>query len=41
MSLNYDEPGNAFWYRLPPERILNYAQKCYMRISKNTDSTIF
>jgi len=27
MSLNYDEPGNAFWYRLPPERILAYAQK--------------
>ena len=27
MSINYDEPGNAFWYRLPPERILAYAQK--------------
>jgi len=27
MSLNYDEPCNAFWYRLPPERILSYAQK--------------
>lgn len=27
MSLNYDEPGNAFWYRLPPVRILAYAQK--------------
>ena len=27
MSLNFDEPCNAFWYRLPPERILNYAQK--------------
>ncbi len=27
MSLDYDEPYNAFWYRLPPERILNYAQK--------------
>jgi len=27
MSLNYDEPCNAFWYRLPPERILAYAQK--------------
>ena len=27
MSLDFDEPYNAFWYRLPPERILNYAQK--------------
>lgn len=27
MSLDYDEPYNAFWYRLPPEKILNYAQK--------------
>ncbi|MDP3565309.1 MAG: IS481 family transposase, partial [Methanoregula sp.] len=27
MSLDYDEPCNVFWYRLPPERILNYAQK--------------
>ena len=27
MSLDYDEPGNVFWYRLPPERILAYAQK--------------
>ena len=27
MSLDFDEPCNAFWYRLPPERILNYAQK--------------
>jgi putative transposase len=25
-SLNYDEPYNAFWYRLPPERVLGYAQ---------------
>ncbi len=25
-SLNYDEPYNAFWYRLPPERILGYVQ---------------
>jgi putative transposase len=27
MSLDYDEPCNVFWYRLPPERILSYAQK--------------
>jgi hypothetical protein len=27
MSLDYDEPCNVFWYRLPPERILAYAQK--------------
>jgi len=27
MSLDYDEPANAFWYRLPPERILGYAQR--------------
>ncbi|WP_321505948.1 DDE-type integrase/transposase/recombinase [uncultured Methanoregula sp.] len=27
MSLDFDEPCNAFWYRLPPERILDYAQK--------------
>lgn len=27
LSLDYDEPCNVFWYRLPPERILNYAQK--------------
>jgi putative transposase len=27
MNLDYDEPCNAFWYRLPPERILAYAQK--------------
>jgi putative transposase len=26
-SLNYDEPSNAFWYRLPPERILGYVQE--------------
>lgn len=25
-SLNYDEPYNAFWYRLPPERVLAYVQ---------------
>lgn len=24
-SLDYDEPAHAFWYRLPPERILGYA----------------
>jgi putative transposase len=27
MSLDYDEPSNVFWYRLPPERIMAYAQK--------------
>ena len=27
MSLDYDEPSNVFWYRLPPERILACAQK--------------
>lgn len=27
MSLDYDEPFNVFWYRLPPETILAYAQK--------------
>ena len=27
MSLNWDEPCNVFWYRLPPERILDYAKK--------------
>jgi putative transposase len=27
MSLDYDEPANVFWYRLPPERVLSYAQK--------------
>jgi putative transposase len=27
MSLDYDEPCNVFWYRLPQERILSYAQK--------------
>lgn len=26
-SLDYDEPAHAFWYRLPPERILGYAQR--------------
>jgi len=26
-SLDYDEPANVFWYRLPPERILGYAQR--------------
>jgi len=25
MSLDFDEPCNVFWYRLPPERILGYA----------------
>jgi len=24
MSLDFDEPCNVFWYRLPPERILGY-----------------
>lgn len=28
-SLNYDEPYNAFWYRLPPERILGYVQEWF------------
>jgi len=27
MSLDFDEPANVFWYRLPPERVLSYAQK--------------
>ena len=27
MSLDYDEPSNVFWYRLPPERVISYAQK--------------
>ena len=27
MSVDYDEPCNVFWNRLPPERILSYAQK--------------
>ncbi len=27
MSLDYDEPCNVFWYRLPPERVMSYAQK--------------
>lgn len=26
-SLDYDEPAHVFWYRLPPERILGYAQR--------------
>ena len=26
-SIEYDEPAHAFWYRLPPERILGYAQR--------------
>ena len=26
-SLYFDEPAHAFWYRLPPERILGYAQR--------------
>jgi len=25
-SLDYDEPYHAFWYRLPPERILGYVK---------------
>ena len=29
MSLDYDEPANVFWYRLPSERVLSM-------ISKNT-----
>ena len=28
-SLNYDEPFNAFWYRLPPERILGYVREWF------------
>ena len=28
-SLNYDEPYNAFWYRLPPERILGYVERWF------------
>jgi len=27
MSLDFDEPANVFWYRLPPEWVLSYAQK--------------
>ena len=27
MSLNWDEPCNVFWYRLPSERVLDYAKK--------------
>jgi len=23
MSLDFDEPANVFWYRLPPERVLS------------------
>ena len=26
-SLEYDKPAHAFWYRLPPERIIGYAQR--------------
>jgi len=26
-SLDYDDPAHAFWYRLPLERILGYAQR--------------
>ncbi len=26
-SPGYDEPAHVFWYRLPPERILGYAQR--------------
>jgi len=26
-SLDYNEPAQAFWYRLPPERILGYAKR--------------
>lgn len=26
-SLDYDQPANVFFYRLPPERIMNYAQR--------------
>ena len=29
MSLDYDEPANVFWYRLPPERILGYAKEWF------------
>jgi len=28
-SLNYDEPYSAFWYRLPPERILGHVQEWF------------
>jgi putative transposase len=27
MSLDHHELANVFWYRLPPERVLFYAQK--------------
>jgi len=28
-SLNYDEQHHAFWYRLPPERILSYVKEWF------------
>jgi putative transposase len=28
-SLDYDEPYHAFWYRLPPERILGYVKEWF------------
>lgn len=39
-SLNYDEPYNAFWYRLPPERILGYVQGVVLCVNIIRDITM-